>query len=147
MVDLMQKAARGQVLAFILIPVAVAVLRTDLRVFRARDQPPLAGQAQAALNAGLLFFADLHDLRVDQLPVLALGVDNHYAAQNADLRCGKSRAVRVVERLDHIVDQLRKPVVKFGNRAADLGKDRVSDCNNVAKCHVKSPQSYELTSA
>ena len=147
MVDLMQKAARRQIFAFIFIPVSVSVLRADLGILRARHNAPLTGQAQAALDAGLLFFADLHDLGVDQLPVLPLGVDHDHAAQNADLRCGKSRAVRVVERLDHIVDQLRKPVVKFGNRAADLGKDRVSDCNNVAKCHVKSPQSYELTSA
>ena len=143
----MQKAAGREVFSFVFVPVSVPVLRADLSIFRARHNAPPTGQAQAALDAGLLLFADLHDLGVDQLPVLPLSVDHDHTAQNSDLRSGQSRAVCVVERFDHIVDQLRKTVVKFGNRAADLGKHRVSDRDNVAKCHKISPQSYEFTSA
>ena len=147
MVDLMQKAAGREVFSFVFVPVAVPVLRADLRVLGSCHKAPLAGKAEAPFNAGLLFLADLDDLGVHKLPVLTLGVHDHHAAQDANLRSGQPRAVRVVERFDHVVNQLRKAVVKFGNRAADLGKHRVSDRDNVAKCHKISPQSYEFTSA
>ena len=135
MVDLVQEAAGDDILALIFVPVAVPVLCTDDNVLGTGDDAVFAGQAQTALHAGLRFLADLDDLGVHKLYVFLAGIDDAEPAHHADLRPSKAHAVRVVHRLDHVLDQNRKPLVKPCDRTADLRQNGVAHRHDLSQCH------------
>ena len=138
MVDLVQEAAGKDLVALVLVPVAVAVLRADNDMLRPGDDAVFAGQAQTALQPGLCLLADLDDFGVHELDILVARVDDDHAAQDSDLRPGQTDAVGIVHGLDHILDQDGQLLVKFCDRAADLGQDRVADGNDLSECHGKN---------
>ena len=116
-------------------PLAVAVLRAHDHMLRPRDDAVLAGQAQAALDAGLRLLADLDDLGIHKLHVLLAGIDDAEPPHHADLRAGQADAVGVMHGLDHILDQDGQLLIESGHRAADLRQDGVANRYNFSQCH------------
>ena len=121
MLDLMAEGPGRQALGLRLEPVAVPVLRPDPHPVGPGDNAPLAGDAEAALQPGLLAALG-DDLRVDELQIFLRFLVQHQTdpAQDPHLGCRQSRAVGVCQRLRHIVQQVMQPPVKFCHRAADL---------------------------
>ena len=110
-----------QALGLRLEPVTIPVLRPDPHPVGPGDDAPLAGDAETALQPGLLSALG-DDLRVDQFQIFFCFLVQHQTdpAQDSHLGRRQSRAVSVCQRLRHIVQQVMQPPVKFRHRAANL---------------------------
>ena len=144
MVNLVAESARRQAAALDLEPLAVAILRADLHVVRARDDTELVRDAQAALGTGLLP-GRLHDDRVDELDHILLFVvldvrleHDDGAAQHTDLRRSESNTVGLRQRLAHIVEQHVQPGIKILDLVAVLAQLRVTIFENHSCSHSVS---------
>ena len=122
MLDLVAEAAGSQSLILHLKPVTVPILRPDADDLRAGDLAVFPGNAEAALQTGLLTLG-ADDLRIHQLDKLLLLVQ-HYAdtAQHADLRGSQTHAAGFRQRVRQIVQQRMQTAVKIRHRTAHLGQ-------------------------
>ena len=133
MLDLMAESPCREALSLRLEPFAVPVLCPHPHPVGPGDNAPLAGQAQAALQTGLLAALG-DDLRVDQLQILLALLVQHQAhpAQDAHLRGCQTGAVGVRQRFGHIVQQVMQPPVKLFHRAADLRQTLIALFHNLS---------------
>ena len=147
MLDLVAEAAGGDVLILDLEGRAVAVLRAHAHGVGTGDNAPASGQAQAALQAGLLALS-LDDLGVHELDDLALAVlHDAHAAQDADLRRGKPDAAGLLQRFTHIVQQQVQTLIELRHRVADLLQARVTFFSDLTNGHSSSSYCIALQSA
>ena len=122
MLDLVAEAAGGQPLVLRLEPVAVTVLGADADDVGPRHLAVFPGDAEAALQAGLLPLG-VDDLRVNELDELVVLVQHHaHTAQHAHLGRGQAHAAGVLQRVRHVVQQRVEAAVEVGHGAADLGQ-------------------------
>ena len=109
MIDLVLKGAREQIVRLALDPFSFDILSANLYFRRARDLLADVGKTEAAFFFVLLAFAK-DDFRIDEYDLL-LGVlfeaqvDYRDAFRYADLRRRKTYPVRIVHRLEHILDE------------------------------------------
>ena len=117
----MAVAAGRQTLPLHLEPLSIPVLSTDPHVIGPGYQPPFAGNAEAALRAGL-FSALRNDGRINELDVFLRVVVHHHTgpAENAHLRSRQSRAPCLGECIQQIIHQQMQAAVKLCYRTARL---------------------------
>ena len=140
MLDLMAERAGSQALGLRLKPRTVPVLCPNTHPVGTGHDTPLAGDAEAPLQSGLL--AALRDnFRVDQLQkFLALLVQHQtYPAQHTHLRCRQPGSVGVRQCLRHIIQQTVQPPVKFFHRAAHLCQTFIALFYDFPQCHDSAP--------
>ena len=139
MIQLVAEGARQKVAAAHLKRLAVAVHGADGHVLGAANHAKLTGQRQAALRA-LLLAGGSDDLGIDQLNDLTrLGLDDHDAAQNADLRCGQTDTVSGAHGLEHVVQQREDCRGDLINGAADATQRLVAVLYDFSFSHGKCP--------
>ena len=66
-------------------------------------------------------------------------VDDAEPAQDRDLRGGKPHAVRLQQRVLHVVDELTQPVVELFDRSGLFAQRGMSRGNDLSECHDDSP--------
>ena len=130
----MTEGACDKPLTFACEYLAVPVKCGHGHIHRACHLTVLSGKRQTALRSGLLTRA-FSDYRVDQFNNLSAIINNCNTFQNAHLRRGESRAVRVSESLPHIVKKLKHPRRYLFNGAAFFAENFVSLGSYIKQCH------------
>ena len=110
------------------------ILRLQLDSLGPFGNAVLSRTGQTALHI-LLLASGAEDFRIDAFNNALAEIHNKHPAEHPHLRRRQSDAVRLVQRLGHVVQQLRQPLVERLDRAAGLVQKGIRFPQNIAYCH------------